>query len=437
MSKIHLISIGGAVMHNIGLALNKAGHQVSGSDDEIYEPSRTRLANAGILPEKMGWDASRITPDLDYIILGMHAKFDNPEILKAQELGIKIYSFPEFIYKVSMNKKRVVVGGSQGKTTTTSMIMWVLKKMEMDFDYLVGALIKGFELMVKFSDAPVIVIEGDEYLSSPLDRTPKIHHYHANIGLLTGIDWDHMNVFPTYDIYKEQFIKYLESMEEGGTLIYFHNDEKIHDVISKASNSQKLKLIPYTYVEENKLKSLKIFGDHNRANLHGALKACLELGISEDDFWRCISDFEGADKRLQKLFENEKTVKFLDFAHAPAKVKATVNAVRQQYPDRKLYAFYELHTFSSLNKDFLPQYHGTLMNCDHAVIVYSRHTLEMKDMPMLSKEEVIKNFGRDDLQVFDNYNEFRDFISGLDQENAVFLFMSSGNFGGINLKNND
>ena len=435
MSKIHLISIGGAVMHNMGLALKDAGHKVTGSDDEIYEPSRSRLQKAGILPEKMGWDASRISLDLDYIILGMHAKIDNPEIVRAQELGIKIYSFPDFIYSVSKNKKRIVVGGSQGKTTTTSMIMWVLKKMNRDFDYLVGANIKGFELMVRFSDAPVIVIEGDEYLSSPLDRTPKIHHYRANIGLLTGIDWDHMNVFPTYEIYKEQFIKYIETIEPGGSLIYYDADEKVREVITKAKNSDTLKLLPYNQVEIEKLNGLKVFGDHNRSNLNGALLACRELGINDEDFWNCIADFEGADKRLQKLFDDGQTIKFLDFAHAPAKVKATVNAVRQQYPEKKLYALYELHTFSSLNKDFLPQYLDTLKNCDQGVVLFSKHTLEMKEMPVLDKEEVKRNFGRDDLKVFDNLDDFKSFLSELDVDNAVFLFMSSGNFGGIDLKN--
>jgi UDP-N-acetylmuramate: L-alanyl-gamma-D-glutamyl-meso-diaminopimelate ligase len=435
MSKIHLISIGGSVMHNIGLALKIAGHEVTGSDDEIYEPSRTRLEKAGILPQNLEWDADRIKPDLDYIILGMHAKIDNPEIIRAQELGIKIYSFPEFIYNVSKNKIRVVVGGSQGKTTTTSMIMWVLKKMGRDFDYLVGALIRGFDLMVRFSDAPVIIIEGDEYLSSPLDRTPKIHHYHANIGLLTGIDWDHMNVFPTYDIYKDQFVKYIETIEPGGSLIYFDKDEKIHEVISRAGNTDDLKLLPYTQVDNDKLKGLKVFGDHNRSNLNGAMIACLVLGISEDDFWNSIADFEGADKRLQKLYEDENTIKFLDFAHAPAKVRATINAVRQQYPDRKLYALYELHTFSSLNKDFLPQYYDTMKNCDQAIVLFSKHTLEMKEMPILAKEEIVKNFGRDDLKVFDNLDDFKLNVSGLNEENSVFLFMSSGNFGGIDLKN--
>jgi len=268
-----------------------------------------------------------------------------------------------------------------------------------------------------------------------LDRTPKIHHYHANIGLLTGIDWDHMNVFPTYDIYKDQFVKYIETIEPGGSLIYFDKDEKIHEVISKAENKDTLKLLPYTQVENDKLAGLKVFGDHNRSNLNGALIACLELGISEVDFWNSIADFEGADKRLQKLYEDENTIKFLDFAHAPAKVRATINAVRQQYPDRKLYALYELHTFSSLNKDFLPQYKDTMNNCDQAIVLFSKHTLEMKQMPILEKEEVVKNFGKDDLKVFDNLGDFKSFVSGLSEENSVFLFMSSGNFGGIDLKN--
>jgi len=298
-----------------------------------------------------------------------------------------------------------------------------------------GSLIDGYETMVGLSDdSDIAVLEGDEYLTSAIDRRPKFHLYHPDIAIVNGIAWDHMNVFPTYDIYKEQFVKYIETIEPGGSLIYFDKDEKIHEVISKAKNSDILRLIPYTQVENEKLKELKVFGDHNRSNLHGALKACMELGISEGDFWNSIADFEGADKRLQKLYEDERTIKFLDFAHAPAKVKATVNAVRNQYPEKKLYAFYELHTFSSLNKDFLPQYNMTMENCDKAVVLFSNHTLAMKNMPQLEKEEVLKNFGRTDLEVFDNLDDFRSFIQDLNPENAVFLFMSSGNFGGIDLK---
>jgi UDP-N-acetylmuramate: L-alanyl-gamma-D-glutamyl-meso-diaminopimelate ligase len=434
MSKIHLISIGGAVMHNIALALKSLGHEVSGSDDEIYEPSISRLKNAGLISDNYYWDANKITNDLDYIILGMHAKKDNPEILKAQKLGIKIFSFPEFIYEASKNKKRIVVGGSQGKTTTTSMIMWVLKKAGVDFDYLVGAQLADFDQMVRISDAPIIVIEGDEYLSSPLDLSPKILHYKAEIGVLTGIDWDHMNVFPTMEIYKDQFRKYVDSIITGGSLIYFDHDDKIKEVISDSSNAKNINLIPYSRVELSQTDKLQIFGEHNRANLAAALKVCKLTGITEIEFWKYISDFKGAAKRLQKIYEDAKVIKFLDFAHAPAKVKATIDAVRKQYPERKLYAFYELHTFSSLNKDFLPQYNDALKNCDRAVVLYSNHTLKMRDMPSLDKELVKKEFNRKDLFVFDNISDFENYLASLNVENAVFLFMSSGNFGGIDLK---
>ena len=433
MAKIHMISIGGAVMHNIALALHNAANIVSGSDDEIYEPSRTRLSKAGILPEKMGWFPEKITDDLDYVILGMHARPENPELYAAQEKGIRIFSFPEFIYEHSKNKMRIVVGGSQGKTSTTSMIMWVLKKLNYDFDYLVGGNIKGFDLMVRFSDAPYIVIEGDEYLTSPIDRTPKIIHYKANIGVLTGIDWDHMNVFPTEEIYISKFVEYLDSITKGGTLIYYDPDKKIKEVISRSVNSPDLNLIAYNKVEVPENINVKVFGEHNKANLRAALLVSEKLGISEGEFWAAISDFEGAEKRLQKIYEDEKTVKFIDFAHAPAKVRATVNAVREQFKNKKLYAFYELHTFSSLNKEFLPQYKDTMKNCDQAAVLFNPHTLEMKKMPMLDKEEIQEKFNRNDLKVFADVQKFNEYIGSLDAENSVFLFMSSGNFGGIDL----
>lgn len=434
MSKIHLISIGGAAMHNIALALQKQGHIVTGSDDEIYNPSRDRLNEAGLLPLKMGWDESRITEDLDFIILGMHAREDNPELLKAKELGLKIYSYPEFIYEVSKNKKRVVIAGSQGKTTTTSMIMWVLKKAGKDFDYLVGGNIKGFDLMVRLSDAPIIILEGDEYLSSPIDRRPKIHHYHPDIAVITGIDWDHMNVFPTYDFYKQQFVEFIDLIETGGSLIYFEKDPKVLEVINKSRNSGKIKLIPYHRINDVEAKGLKVFGEHNLSNLKAAQLVCKELGIEKEDFFSYISDFEGAAKRLQKIYEDQNTVKFLDFAHAPAKLKATIDAVRNQYPNKNLYAIYELHTYSSLNKQFLPQYAHTMDNADKVAVLFSPHTLKMKKMPALDKNEVKKYFENENLEVFDSPELLKKYIDSLPVENAVFLFMSSGNFGNIKLK---
>jgi len=420
-------------MHNIAIALKNAGHNVTGSDDEIYNPSKDRLKKAELLPQKMGWNPDNISKDLDYIILGMHARQDNPELLKAQELGIKIYSYPEFIFSISKDKKRIVIGGSQGKTSTTSMIMWVLKKAKMKFDYLVGGNIKGFDLMVRFSDAPIIVLEGDEYLSSPIDRRPKFLHYKPHIAVITGIDWDHMNVFPTYDIYKEQFVKYIDTIEKNGSLIYFSDDSKVVDAVNKSINSDNIKLLPYTRIDDSKTQNLKVFGNHNLANLNAALLVCEEIGIDEETFFKYIADFEGAAKRLQKIYEDDKTIKFLDFAHAPAKLKATLDAVRMQYPDKKLYAFYELHTYSSLNKAFIPQYKDTMTNADIATVLYSSHTLEMKKMPPLEKNEVKRYFNTENVTVFDNTNDLSSFLKSLNRENAVFLFMSSGNFGGIDL----
>ncbi len=433
MSKIHLISIGGSAMHNIAIALKNAGHQVTGSDDEIYNPSRARLKKAELLPKKMGWNPGNISSDLDYIILGMHARKDNPELKKAQELGIKIYSYPEFLYEMSKDKKRIIIGGSQGKTSTTSMIMWVLKKLKFDFDYLVGGNIKGFDLMVRFSDAPLIVLEGDEYLSSPIDLRPKFLHYKPHIAVITGIDWDHMNVFPTYDIYKNQFIKFIDSIEKNGTLIYFEKDSKVVDAVNASQNSKNLSLKPYSKVDKKDSKGLKIFGDHNLANLNAALLVCNEIGISDKDFWNSISDFEGAAKRLQKIYEDDNTIKFLDFAHAPAKLKATIDAVRNEYPNRKLYAFYELHTYSSLNKDFLPQYKDTMQNCDLAAVLFNPHTLEMKKMSPLDKNEIKSNFNKNSIKIFDNPDELKKYISSLESNNSIYLFMSSGTFGGIDL----
>ncbi len=428
MSKIHIISIGGSAMHNIAIALKKAGHTITGSDDEIYNPSKGRLEKYGLLPDKMGWNEDNISEDIDFIILGMHARGDNPELIKAKKMGIKIYSYPEFIYNHSIDKKRVVVGGSQGKTTTTSMIMWVLKKMNFEFDYLVGGNIEGFDLMVKLSGAPIIVLEGDEYLSSAIDRRPKFHLYKPHIAVLTGVDWDHMNVFPTLENYNEQFSIFIDSIEEKGTLIWYKNDKTLNDILSDSKNENHLKRIGYDKISDK--HNLKVFGDHNLSNLNAALLVCQELGISEKDFFEAISDFKGTEKRLQKIYEDANTIKFLDFAHAPAKLKATIDAVRKEYPDRKLYAFYELHTYSSLNKKFLPQYKDTMKNADFPVVLYNSHTLEMKKMPPLDKDKVKKAFGQNDLVVFDNSDEFQKHVSQIDEDNSVFLFMSSGTFGG-------
>lgn len=443
--KIHLIAIGGAAMHNLALALKENGHQVTGSDDEIYNPAKDRLAAAHILPAEMGWFPEKIQADLDFIILGMHARKDNPELLKAQELGLKIYSYPEFIYQHSKDKKRIVVAGSHGKTTTTSMIMHVLKYHELAFDYLVGALLEGFNLMVKLSDAPIMVIEGDEYLSSPIDLVPKIHHYHPDLAIITGIAWDHMNVFPTYENYVEQFKIFIDTIDKkSGRLFYFQEDKDLSQISAQAS----CKTTPYkafnqmvkngkTYLitDKNEEIPLSVFGEHNLANMKAAYHVCRELGVTDDMFFEAIQSFKGAAKRLQTLCETDTSIAYLDFAHAPSKVKATLQAVKSQYPNRQLMACLELHTYSSLNKAFLPQYEGTLNGADVAAVFFNEHTLAMKKMPPLSIEEVKTFFNNSQLHVFTDNSAFTSFLKEQNFNNQNLLLMTSGTFMGLDLKN--
>ena len=427
MQRIHLISIGGAVMHNIALALQKNGYNISGSDDEIYNPSRQRLDDAGLLPTEMGWFPERITKDIDVVILGMHAREGNPEIERARELGISIYSFPEFIYQHSMDKKRVVIAGSHGKTTTTSMVMHALKKEGMEFDYLVGGQIEGFDLMVRFSDAPVIILEGDEYLSSALDRRPKMHLYKAHIAAITGIAWDHMNVFPTFENYKEQFDIFLDTLAEGAKAFCYNPDPEVKALLNRNQDHQ-AELIPYDKIPDEEMAKMEVFGPHNQANLKAAQLICEELGMSSETFYYHLQSFTGTAKRLQQLYNSENTKVFFDFAHAPSKLKATVEAVKLNYKEYNLIALYELHTFSSLNKDFLPHYAGSMDPADKAVVFFNDHTLEMKKMPPLSVDFVKKSFANDNLIVFNKKADLVSFIEEQDKENAVFLFMTSGNF---------
>jgi UDP-N-acetylmuramate: L-alanyl-gamma-D-glutamyl-meso-diaminopimelate ligase len=441
--KIHLIAVGGAAMHNLALALNENGHQVTGSDDEIYNPAKDRLAAAGILPAEMGWFPDKIDATIDFIILGMHARKDNPELLKAQKLGLKIYSYPEYIYEHAKNKKRVVIAGSHGKTTTTSMIMHVLKFHKKNFDYLVGALLEGFDLMVRLSDAPVMIIEGDEYLSSPIDLVPKIHHYKPDIAIITGIAWDHMNVFPTYDNYVEQFEIFIKTIKADGKLFYFKHDtdlEKIADVgtcLSKsyeAFNSLIKDNKTYLITDKKENIPLEIFGNHNLSNLKAAYWACLEIGITDAEFFEAIQTFKGAAKRLQTLHQTENSIAYLDFAHAPSKVKATLEAVKSQFKDRQLVACLELHTYSSLNKSFLPQYQGTMNNADVAVVFFNEHTLEMKKMPPLSIAEVKAFFNNSNIHVFTDNKDLTHFLEQLSFHNQNLLLMTSGTFTGLDLK---
>ncbi len=441
--RIHLIAIGGAVMHNLALALQKNGHEVSGSDDEIYNPALDRLAKTGLLPKEFGWFPEKITEELDIIILGMHARADNPELAKALELGIKVYSFPEFMYEHSKDKIRVVIAGSHGKTTTTSMIMHVLKQARLHFDYLVGAQLEGFELMVQLSDAPIIVLEGDEYLSSPIDRRAKFLHYKPQIAIITGVAWDHINVFPTYELYTASFAELIKDMDTDDTLIYYQPDEELCKIVE--SNAV-CKIKPYSglpyrvqdgkffLVDENVTIPLKLFGAHNMANFHAAQLACEKLGITLEQFLEAAGSFTGAAKRLQELTSNQHFTAWLDFAHAPSKVEATVKAVKSLFPERRLVACVELHTFSSLNKKFLPHYAGTLAAADTGCVFYSHHTVAMKKMEAIDPLEMKEAFNHPDLHVFTNKEDQESFLRGLSWGNANLLMMTSGNFGGLDMK---
>ena len=444
MSKYHFIAIGGAVMHNLALALVEKGYQISGSDDEIYEPSRTRLEKAGILPPQLGWFPEKITAELDGIILGMHARIDNPELIRAQELGIPVFSFPEFIYNQSQTKKRVVIAGSHGKTSITSMILHVLKASQIDFDYLVGAQIEGFDLMLRLSDAPVIVIEGDEYLTSPLDRTPKFFHYHHDLVLVSGIAWDHFNVFPDFEDYKAQFSKLIDLTPANGKVIYCELDPLVKEAAEKSMTpGQK---IPYSAhpaeIQDGKTflltdagqVEIPIFGNHNLQNLMGALEICQSLGVSKSQFYAAIASFKGAAKRQEILAIGQSSILFRDFAHAPSKLKATVNAVKNQFPERRLIAVQELHTYSSLNKAFLPNYAQTMDEADVAIIYLDPHAVALKKLELMDENTLRTGFQRKDLILFTESQDLKEYLLTQNYPNTNLLLMSSGNYDNMDLE---
>ncbi len=443
--RIHFIAIGGSAMHNLAIALHKKGFTVTGSDDEIFEPSRSRLADCGLLPESYGWFPQKITDDIDAVILGMHARKDNPELLEAQKKGMKIFSYPEYIYEQTKDKTRVVIGGSHGKTTTTSMVMHVLRDNGIDFDYMVGANLEGFDTMVKLThEAPVVVLEGDEYLSSPIDLRPKFHLYYPNIAVITGIAWDHINVFPEFGMYVDQFRIFAQMIEKGGKLIYFKNDENILDIVSSLDNNIEClgyDTHPYTLEEEKVYLldeaakyGLNIFGEHNLQNISAAMQVCLELGLSKQQFYKSISTFSGAAKRLQLLAENNGSYAFLDFAHSPSKLKATVEAVKSRYQGKKLVACMELHTFSSLKEEFLPHYKGSMDKADLACVYFNPEVVTHKKLKAITAEQVHEAFGKEDLKVFTNSAEMVEFLSLQDYKKTSLLLMSSGNFSGLNMK---
>ncbi len=430
-------------MHNLAIALKIKGFDVTGSDDEIFDPAKGRLAKYGILPTDIGWHPEKITSDLDAVILGMHAREDNPELLKAKEIGLKIFSYPEYLYEQSKDKTRVVVGGSHGKTTITSMIIHVLQHLHIDCDYMVGAQLEGFEVMVKHSDtAKVMVIEGDEYLTSPIDRRPKFHVYQPTIGIISGIAWDHINVFPTFENYVDQFRIFAKMIPQNGQLIYCQEDEELRKLGTEITNTvcKPYGVHPYvirdgvTYlVHDNKETPLQIFGKHNLMNINAARLACNALGVTNEEFYEAIASFKGASKRLELVAKTTECAVYKDFAHSPSKLKATINAVREQYPDRKLVACMELHTFSSLTEEFLKQYAHAMDEADTAMVYYSPAAVQHKKLPPIHPEMIFDAFQRKDLTVFNDSNLLRDKLLETDWHHSVLLLMSSGNFDGINL----
>jgi len=441
---VHFIAVGGSVMHQLAIALQEKGYRVTGSDDEIFEPARSNLAGAGILPPATGWFPEKIQPDLDAVILGMHAKEDNPELLKARALSLKIYSFPEYIFQESRDKIRVVVGGSHGKTTTTSMIMHALKAMGKAFDYMVGARLEGFDHSVNITNAPVIVCEGDEYPASAIEKRPKFHFLHPHIAVLTGIAWDHINVFPTFDNYLEQFRIFVDQIEPGGLLVYNATDPVLKKLVDEQGYESLRKAaygIPAHHIEggqtqvsiEGHTARLQVFGNHNLLNLHAAWLVCKELGMEAGAFVNAMSSFTGASRRLELLGKSNGTNIYRDFAHAPSKVKASIEAVKQQFPDRKLLAVLELHTYSSLNKEFMKEYTGAMEAADEAAVFYSRHALELKRMPELPIQAVKEGFAKSGLHIFNEKEELRQWLLDQSYANSNLLLMSSGNYDGLDM----
>jgi len=443
--RIHFIAIGGSAMHNLAIALHNKGEQVTGSDDEIFDPSRSRLAAKGLLPEQYGWFEDNISSDIDAVILGMHAKQDNIELLRAKALGLTIYSYPEFLYEQSKNKTRVVIGGSHGKTTITSMILHVMHYHDKEVDYMVGAQLEGFDTMVHLTkENDFIVLEGDEYLSSAIDRRPKFHLYKPNIALLSGIAWDHINVFPTFDNYVEQFRIFLSQITHGGAIVYNQEDIEVKQVVETAQNQ--IKKYPYqtprysvnngdTLLDtEDGPMPIEVFGKHNLNNLEGARWICQLMGVQQEDFYEAIATFKGASKRLEKIGQGPTSIAYKDFAHSPSKVRATTQALKSQYPERSLLACLELHTYSSLNPEFLSEYKGTLNGADKAVVFYSPNAVKIKKLDAVSSSQLLKAFQREDLVVFTDPGAFQDYLFEQDFTDTSLLLMSSGNYGGLDFE---
>ena len=441
MKKVHFIAIGGSAMHNLAIALHRKGYEVTGSDDEIFEPSKSRLANEGILPPQWGWYPEKLDNSYDAVILGMHARIDNPELVRAQELGLKVYSYPEYLYEQSKDKTRIVIGGSHGKTTITSMILHVLKQVGIETDFMVGAQLEGFDVMVRLSEtAKYMVMEGDEYLTSPIDRVPKFHHYHPNIAVISGIGWDHVNVFPTFDNYLEQFRIFVRTIEKGGCLIYDGTDVEAEKIAQTAACptfgygphfSENDGVKTYLILPDGSRREVGIFGTHNMKNINAARLVCKQLGVTDEQFYEAIGSFKGAARRLELLFESNGNFVFRDFAHAPSKLTATVKALREQYPEKYLIAVFELHTYSSLSEVFIDHYRDALKQADQAIVFYDPHAVAIKKLELMPDERIVEGFGRSDLKVVHNKAALLAMLEQGRKDNVVAALMSSGDFNGL------
>ena len=444
MGNVHFISIGGSVMHSLAISLKKIGYNVSGSDDKLYEPSASRLRLHGLYPNSLGWDTNNINDNLDFVILGMHAKKDNPELLKAQNLGLDIYSYPDFIFKVSQTKTRIVIGGSHGKTSITSMILHVLQNNNIKVDYVLGAQLDGFENTVSLSDDnEFIIIEGDEYLSSPIDSSPKFFKYKANIALISGISWDHINVFESPQVYANQFSLFIDTIVDGGVVVYNELDTTVKDIVM--NNQSFVRKIEYNLPDYNISDNqifinsdegqipLQIFGKHNLSNLEGARKICSLLGVFDEDFYNSISSFRGASKRLQIIYNDHKNLLIRDFAHSPSKLKASVDAVRETFTDSFIIAVYELHTFSSFNSNFINQYSGTLDNCDLPIVFFDKKNNKLDSSDTINNESISNAFNIPNLIVIDNPDDLFSYLFSMEYNKTCLLLMSSGNFGSMDI----
>lgn len=441
--RYHIIACGGSIMHQLTIQLARLGNEVTGSDDEIFEPAYSNLQRHQLLPQEMGWHPELLNDKIDIVIVGMHAKADNPELARAKELGLRLMSYPEFIYEHAKNKKRVAIAGSHGKTSTTAMVMHVLKEVGMPFDFLVGAKLEGFDYSLQLSDAPLMILEADEYPDSADNKLPKFLFYKPHIASISGIAWDHVNVFPTFENYVHQFDLFIDSLVDNATLIYNNEDEILKNLCEQEKNENRLQLVPFhahpfkdgsLVLANGDTVAIEIFGTHNLFNLSAAKIICLELGIPESDFCKSIATFKGAAKRLQLIRRTNDNELYLDFAHAPSKVKATVAAMKEKHPNRELIACLELHTFSSLNEEFIGEYKSSLDAADIAIVFYDPHAFELKRLPVLSPQAIVRAFGNNEIKTFSNPQQLSTFIKRALDPDMDVLMMSSGNFGGLGME---